>query len=162
MGDRVNRGKQFEGQIESALHAVEDTAVIRLYDPQGGYAGVSNICDFIAYHYPTQFILECKSCYGNTLSIHSNSPKNLYGAISNTQWTGMLDASAVDGVTAGVLVWFIDHDVTLFYPIQTLQSFRLSGKKSVNIRTDREFGIEIPGTKKRILFEYDLEKFIKG
>ena len=159
----INRGKQFEDQVEKGLRCVTDTAVLRLIDPQGGFAGVYNVCDFIAYHYPHQFYLECKSCYGNTLSIHTNNPKNRYGAISNGQWEGLYEASLTVGVVAGVLIWFIDHDETLFVPIQVLQEMRDRGEKSVNInKVDKSLCCIIPGTKRRVLFDYDFSGFLGG
>ena len=163
--NRINRGKQFEDQIRSALEAVPETAVDRLIDPQAGYAGVGNICDFQVYHYPHEFYLECKSCYGNTLSIHTNNPKNKYGAVSNTQWEGMLKHSYVAGVVAGVFIWFIDHDITIFVPIQTLERVRNEGAKSINIRNLKPLNYEyyiVPATKKRVFFEYDLLNFLGG
>ena len=152
----VNRGKQFEDQVRAGFERVPDTSVLRLIDPQGGQAGVGNICDFVVYHYPHQWFVECKSCYGNTLSIHTNNPKNKYGAISNTQWEGLLKQSVVTGVIAGVMVWFIDHDETMFIPIQVLKELRDGGAKSVNIRKiDRALCCMIPGEKRRVLFDYD-------
>lgn len=157
----VNRGKQFEDQIRAGLEKVPDTSVLRLIDPQGGQAGVSNICDFVAFHYPHQWFIECKSCYGNTLSIHTNNPKNKYGAISNTQWEGLLKMSPITGVVAGVIVWFIDHDETLFIPIQVLQDLRNSGAKSINInKIDRSLCCRIPAEKKRVLFDYDFTNIL--
>lgn len=156
----VNRGKQFEDQVRIGFERVPETSVLRLFDPQGGQVGVSNICDFVVYHYPHQFLIECKSCHGNTLSIHTNNPKKKYGAISNTQWEGLLNASYITGIIAGVVVWFIDHDETLFLPIQVLQSMRDDGQKSVNIRTvDRTKCYMIPGEKRRVLFDYDFTDF---
>ena len=156
----VNRGKDFEDCIREACEAIPDTSVTRLIDPQAGYAGVRNICDFIIYRYPTQIFLECKSCHGNTLSIHSNDPKKRYGAITNNQWEGLLEQSKVRGVVAGVVIWFIDHDKTVFIPIQRLEYYKQHGYKSVNITTmwdDDWFPID--GKKKRVYFEYDMEKF---
>lgn len=157
----VNRGKQFEDQVRVGFERVPETSVLRLFDPQGGQVGISNICDFVVYHYPHQFFIECKSCHGNTLSIHTNNPKKKYGAISNTQWEGLLKESYVTGIIAGVVVWFIDHDETLFLPIQVLQSMRDEGKKSVNIHTvDRTKCYMIPGKKRRVLFDYDFTDFV--
>lgn len=158
----VNRGKQFEEQVRLGLEAVPDTNVVRLIDPQAGFAGVSNVCDFIAYRFPRQFMIECKSCYKNTLSIHTNNPKNKYGAISNTQWEGLLEASKKKGVVAGVLIWYIDHDETIFVPIRILQQLRDEGEKSVNIKDKTKLlgSWIIPGKKRRVLFDYDFTSFL--
>lgn len=157
----INRGKQFEEQVRTGLEVIPNTSVVRLIDPQGGQSGVSNICDFIVYHYPHQYFIECKSCHGNTLSIHTNNPKNKYGAISNTQWQGLLQMSSITGVVAGVIVWFIDHDITVFIPIQVLQNMRDLGAKSVNInKVDLTLCYQISGKKRRVLFDYDFTKFL--
>lgn len=148
----VNRGKDFEDCIREACEAVPDTSVTRLIDPQAGYAGVRNICDFIVYKYPTQFFLECKSIKGNTLNFKSDITKN--------QWDGLLEQSKVRGVVAGVVVWFIDHDQTIFVPIQNLEEMRQLGEKSFNVtKWSIDDWFHIPGRKKRVYFEYDMEKF---
>lgn len=147
-----NRGKQFEEQIKDAFRKLPDTTITRLLDPQAGFAGVRNICDFIVYHYPHQFYIECKSCYGNTLP---------FSNITDNQWEGLLEVSDIVGVVAGVIVWFIDHDETLFVPIKVLQQLKEDGGKSVNInKIDRAVCCIIPGIKKRILFDYDLSGFV--
>ena len=150
----VNRGKQFEDQVRIGFERVPETSVDRLIDPQNGYAGVRNICDFIVYHYPHEYYIECKSCYGNTLPF-SNITKN--------QWQGLLEKSKYAGVVAGVVVWFIDHDTTMFIPIKTLERMRQEGAKSVNIRHQENLNYEhyiVPGTKKRVLFDYDFTGFL--
>ena len=151
---KVNRGKDFESQIRKAFEEVENTSVVRLLDPQSGYAGVRNICDFIVYHYPHQYFIECKSCYGNTLPF-SNITKN--------QWTGLLEMSEIRGVIAGYMIWYIDHDRTIFVPARSMQVHKELGEKSLNIskQWDSDY-IEIKGKKKGILFEYDLSKFLTG
>ena len=172
----VNRGKQFEDQVKKSFEQVPHTSVFRLIDPQNGYAGVRNICDFIVYHRPFQYFIECKSVHGNTLSIHSNDPSKRYGMITNNQWEGLLKMSKIDGVVAGVIVWYVDQDLTMFYPIQLLSALRDKwGYKSVSyllhkrveihagkktLVRDNKFYI-IPGTKRRVLFDYDMAEFFK-
>ena len=161
----VNRGKQFEDAIKDAFEAVPGVSIDRFQDPMAGFAGISNICDFVVYQYPTQNYFECKSCYGNTLSIHSNDPKNKYGAITNTQWEGLLEKSPIPGVKAGILVWFIDHDITAFVDIRTLVELKNSGAKSLHVKHLWEKRIPyvlVPGRKKRVLFEYDAHSFLIG
>ena len=77
--------------------------------------------------------------------------------ITQTQWNGLLEKDLFQGVYTGVMIWWIDKDVTKFVPIYDLQLFADSGAKS--IRFDTELGIEVPGKKKRVFFEYDMEKF---
>ena len=161
----VNRGKMFEDDIREALLRVPDMSVDRMYDQMSGYKGSCNICDFIAYHCPNLYYIECKSCYGNTLSIHSNDQKKKYGAISNNQWEGLLAKSEIPGVTAGYFIWFIDHDMTLFVSAKTMKNLRDAGNKSFNINHLKHYNGEfyiVPSIKKRVRFDYDLTDFIGG
>lgn len=157
---KVNRGKSFEEAIRVAFERNPDVSVTRLLDPQAGYAGVRNICDFIVYSYPRQYFIECKSCHGNTLPIYSTDPKKCYGAITNTQWEGLVEQSSIKGVVAGYLIWFIDHDVTIFVSALKMKELRDKGDKSFNItkRDDKDL-FRIDGRKKRVLFEYDMTNF---
>ena len=162
--NRVNRGKDFEGQIYDGFAKIDGVSIDRLPDPMAGYAGVKNICDFLVYKYPTQYYIECKSCYGNTLSIHSNDPKRKYGAITNNQWEGLLEKSKIPGVRAGVMIWFIDHEVTFWYDIRLLQECKDSGMKSIpwaNPGCHNDLCQIIEGKKRRVLFDYDFTKFFK-
>ena len=166
--NRVNRGKDFEGQVYDGF-AKLPVSIDRLPDPMAGYAGVKNICDYIVYQYPYQFYLECKSCYGNTMSIHSNDPKKKYGNITNNQWEGLLEKSKIPGVRAGILLWFIDHDVTYWLDIRLLQRWRDAGNKSIShypawvdyIADVGNLWTIIPGNKRRVLFDYDFVPFLK-
>ena len=150
---KTNRGKQFEQQVKLGFNAVENCSIDRLPDQMNGFAGGSNICDFIAYKHPNQFYLECKSCYGNTLNFNN---------ITDTQWSGLLEKSSIEGVVAGVLIWFIDHDITLFMPITSLESMKQDGDKSVNVKYyDIENYYVVKATKKRIFFDYDMLTFLQ-
>lgn len=162
----VNRGKDFEGCIKASFESAPDTAVVRLIDPQNGYAGVRNVCDFVVYHKPYMYFIECKSVHGDKLSIHGLDVKRKYGALTNNQWEGMLEYSKIDGVIAGVVVWFIDHDITKFFPIQMLAEMRDSGYRSVKLFPSEwsDIGDKYPwqviwGDKRRVLFDYDMTEF---
>lgn len=161
---KVNRGKDLENQIRTAFENVQDTSVDRLPDQMSGYVGSSNICDFVIYHYPHQYYIECKSCYGNTLSINSNNPKHKYGDITNNQWEGLLKKSKITGVVAGYIIWFIDHDITVFISAESMQKLKDFGDKSVHvIKSLQKLNGEwyaIPGKKRRVLFDYDLSEFL--
>lgn len=147
-----NRGKSFESLIKSAFNKVPGVSVDRLHDQTTGYLGSKNICDFIVYKYPHQYYIECKSVHGNTFP---------FSNITDNQYNGLMDKSKIDGVFAGIIVWFIDKDRTLYIPIQTIDSMREFGGKSISyqINTGRAGIIEIPGVKKRVFFEYSMEDF---
>ena len=142
-----NRGKQFESVIKGSF---EDSnfCIDRLHDQTNGFKGSQNICDFVVFRQPNIMYLECKSCHGNTFP---------FSNITQTQWNGLLEKDLYCGVYAGVMIWWIDKDITKFVPIYNLQILADSGAKS--IRFDTASGIEVPGKKKRVFFEYDMEKF---
>ncbi len=153
---RVNRGKDFENEIRKAFLKCPHVSIDRFHDPGMGYIGVKNICDFGVYEYPYQYYFECKSFYGNTLNFKSQ--------ITQHQWEGLLNKSQIFGVKAGIISWFIDHDITLFADIWELEKLKLEGAKSLNIKDITENKIKytkFPGIKKRILFTYNAEQFLK-
>lgn len=149
----VNRGKEFEKVVREAFLAVPHTSVDRLNDQMSGFKVTSkNVSDFIVYHKPHEYYIECKSVHGNVLPLSNITPH---------QWASLLEKSEIDGVIAGVIVWFVDRDVTYFVPIQQLQQAEGYGKKSV--RYDDTFikKIIIQGKKKRVFFEYDMLEFFR-
>lgn len=153
--NKTNRGKDFEEQIRMALNAVPSTVVERLHDQMSGYKGSSNVCDFIAYHYPNMYYFECKCCYGNTLP---------FSNITETQWDGLLERSPYPGVVAGYFIWFIDHDITYFVSADSMQYLKQHGCKSFHVTKSPKM-LEgtyyiVPGKKRRVFFDYNLKEFI--
>lgn len=150
-----NRGKQFENIIKEAFEKVPDTSVVRLHDQTTGYIGSSNHCDFIVYHNPNELHIECKSVHGNTFP---------FSNITDTQYRGLLEKSKVEGVIAGVICWWVDKDITLFIPINTIRVWKeQTDMKSVPYNID-EYDwdiVKVNGKKKRVFFEYDMEAFLK-
>ena len=155
---KQNRGKDFEEQIRLSLESLPNVSFDRLPDPMAGYSGIRNICDFSMYHYPNMFFLECKSLYGNTLNFKSD--------ITENQWNGLLEKSKLYGCIAGICIWYIDYDLTVFVKIQDLEKHKQSGKKSLNINEiTGENSIDhfiIDGVKKRVKFSYFGDKFLKN
>jgi penicillin-binding protein-related factor A (putative recombinase) len=149
---KVNRGKDFESAVRKSFERISDVSIDRINDNMSGFKGVAGICDFIIYKYPFQLYLECKSCYGNTLNFHN---------ITDNQWNGLKEKTDVFGVKAGVMIWFIDHDTTIYVPIQTLIEMKADGLKSFNINSDitRWAYKEIAGIKRRVLFDYEMLPF---
>ena len=146
-----NRGKQFEDVVRQAFEKVPNVSIDRLHDQTTGFRGSQNICDFIVYREPYEYYFECKSVHGNTLPFRN---------ISATQWNGLLEKSFIEGVTAGIICWWVDKDRTLFLPIQTLQKLLNSGNVSYRYDWDSYDVVEIKGKKKRVFFDYDMEAFL--
>jgi len=180
---RKSYGKQFERQVYKNLSEFPGVSIDRVPDQVTKYKGSSsNICDFIVYKYPTLIYLECKSTHGASLPIYSE-PKpdkkgelhGFYGNIRDNQWEGLLEKSKIRGVKAGVLIWFVDKDVTVYYSIEALQYLRSCNRKSVRFDEDIDLleydmfvyegianrrAIPIVGKKKRTMFEYDFNDFL--
>lgn len=148
-----NRGKQFEAVVREAFEKVPGVSIDRLHDQTTGFKGSSNICDFIVYREPYEYYFECKSVHGNTLPFRN---------ISATQWNGLLEKSFIEGVTAGIICWWIDKDTTKFIPIQTLQKLLNSGNVSYRYDWDSYGVVEIKGKKKRVFFDYDMKEFFNN
>ena len=93
-----NRGKQFENVIRKAFECVEGVSIDRLNDNTAGFKGVAGICDFIVYKEPYEYYIECKSVHGASLPFRN---------ITDTQWSGLLEKSKIEGVYAGIICWVI-------------------------------------------------------
>ena len=141
----VNRGKQFENVIKDSFEKIPDVSIDRLHDQTTGYIGSSNICDFIVYKYPTELYIECKSCHGNVWSLDN---------LTDNQYKGLLKKSRIMGVVAGIIVWWIDRDVTEFFTIEYIRYLKENDYKSIHYSNEK--GIIIPGKKKKVFFDYDM------
>lgn len=155
---KSNLGKKFEDVIKESFLKVPDVSIDRLRDAPKKLKNVDNPSDFIAYKYPHQIYVECKSHKGNTLP---------FSCIREEQIKGMTEKAKIEGVKAGVIVWFIDHDLTVWIPINEIVFWRDIGNKSINIKniqdkhTEHIRHIVIQGKKKRIYFDYDMNKFLE-
>lgn len=145
----ISRGKSFEANFWKQCRD-EGINIDRLRDPTSRYLGIRNPSDFIVYLQPYQYYLELKAYRKNVLS---------FKVI--TQWDELVEKSAYSGVMAGVIVWFIDHDLTIFVPIQELVRLKELGKKSLNVKdiSSLETYILLTGKKKQIYFNYDIRTF---
>lgn len=151
-----NYGKKFEDVIREAFEKVPGVSIDRLHDQTTGFKGSSNICDFIVYREPYEYYFECKSI---------NRGAFPFSNITDTQWNGLLQKSQIKGVFAGIIVWFIEDEVTCFIPIQLLVELKNGGHKSINVKGVDNFVYELGGAfklvgkKKRIFYEYDMVEF---
>ena len=144
-----NRGKQFEGVIREALEKVDDVMVVRLPDPTNGYLGIRNIADFIVYQYPFIYFIECKSVHGNTFPLSN---------LTDNQYKGMVEKSKIPGVICGVIIWWVDKDITKYFPIEYIYSLKTENIKS--IKYDDTWGYDVEGKKKKVFFDYDMEELL--
>ena len=146
----VIRGKQFETVIKEAFQKVPGVSIDRIHDQMNGYVGSANVSDFIVYKEPYEYYIECKTTHGNTLP---------FSNITDNQWRGLLEKSKIPGVHAGVICWFISCDITIYYPIQTLETLKRLGRKSVKYNEVSLDCVILNGKKKRVFWEYDMISF---
>lgn len=142
-----NRGKQFEVKFEEDWLKISGSTIDRLPDIMSGYKSISGICDFIGYHFPNIFYIECKSIKGNTFPL-----------VNLSQYEKLIEKVGIEGVRVGVVLWYIDHDKVLYVPISSVKKMKEDGKKSINIKMLKEKDydmIEIPSVKKRVFLDSD-------
>ena len=146
---KKNLGKKFEDVVYKAFESYPDTSIDRIPDQTMKYKGRKNVSDFIVFHAPKQYYVECKTVHGNRLPF-----SNI------TQFDALLEKSEIKGVYAGVLCWWVDKDVTKWLPIGYLKCLKDLGEKS--IRFDDSVGWAIKGQKKKVYFDYDFSEFFGG
>lgn len=150
---RQNKGKSFENEVKQAFERVEGVSIDRLRDAPKKLKGVDNPSDFIVYKKPHELYVECKSHKGGTLP---------FSCIREEQWNGLLAKSKIEGVKAGFVIWFIDHDKTFWVSIENATYFYRNGYRSIRLKDLNNYNsIEIHGTKKRVYFDYDMEEFLE-
>lgn len=161
----TNRGKQFEDIIKTSLLKVNDVVgrkvvdVQRLYDTTNGFSGVKQPSDFVVYLYPHIYYLECKSTHAHTLN-----------QSYITQLVELEKKSKVEGVIAGTFIWYMEDDLTVFIPVETLcNHFYNRSKKSVSVKDILSEDLKesgwyyiLKGKKKRIFFDYDMLDFFRN
>lgn len=151
--NHISRGKDFEAVVRNSFEAVPDTHVYRIPDQQNYKVGSKNPCDFLIYHKPKLYALECKA---------TNKPSLPFANISEYQWTELLKMSHIPGVVAGVLCWYVNYGRTVFIPIKFLETLKQNGAKSIRYDADDPHIIDIPGRKKRVFWEYYMDEFFRS
>jgi len=150
---RNNIGKKFEDAVRESFEKVPDVSIDRLRDAPKKLKGVDNPSDFIVYKKPHELYVECKSHRGNTLP---------FSCIRKGQLDGMSEKWLKPGVIAGFMIWFIDHDLTVWVSIDMIKTMMWFGYKSLNIQDLEKIPhLVVPGKKKRVYFEYAMDKFLE-
>lgn len=148
-----SRGKDFEKVVKEAFERVPDTEVYRIPDQMNYMSGSKNPCDFFIYHKPVLYAIECKA---------TNKPSLPFSNISEYQWSELLKMSSISGVMAGILCWFVNYDVTVFIPIQFLETLKQNGAKSIRYDADDIAIIHIQGEKRRVFWKYDMSSLFQS
>lgn len=145
---KKDRGKEFEYEVYKQFKAYPNVSIDRIPDQTMKYKKRTNVSDFIVFRRPKEYYVECKTVHGNRLPF-----KNI------TQYDKLMEKVDIDGVVPGVLCWWEDKDVTRWIPIDEVAYLKSLGDKSV--RYDANVGIIIPGRKRKIFFDYDLDTFFR-
>lgn len=147
----VNRGKQFEKIFQSCMERVEGVSIDRIHDQTTHFKGSTNICDFVVYRKPYQYYFECKTTHERSWPLNN---------LTDRQFEGMLEKSDIRGVAAGVVLWFIDYDTTMYLPIQVIAELKQSGVKSVRHDFMHPERLLLCGEKKRTFYTYYMKDFL--
>lgn len=103
--------------------------------------GSTNPCDILCYVEGHLFLIETKSIHGNTFNLDFAQKERL-------------KAIDVKGVHPILLLWFVDHDKQVAFPISSIVDMEKNGLKSINVKTYQNYPcIDIPGQKKRVFID---------
>ena len=145
----VNLGKKFEEIIRRDFSMLEHGKITRLYDPVGGYMGIKNACDFIAYKYPNSYYFEAKETKANTFNF-----KQL------KQYEALCDYIGIKGLYPGVLIWFSTQNKVVWVDISWVRFLMSRGYKSVNVNDEFTYNFELDIEVARKYPRIDFQKFI--
>jgi len=139
------KSKKFEDIVKTELIEVENTLVYRLPDQLSGFKNSTNISDFYFYNYPNLFFLECKS---------THEKRFYFRQLTTHQYEGMLKAVEVDGVKAGVIIWFVGDRKLVYISIQNMKKMKDAGL--ISITPDKlELGKIVPSEVLKIFPRFD-------
>lgn len=149
----TSKGKKWETKFkEDWTKTFPNTFIYRLPDQQSGYyGGSSNPCDFLALPNNHLLMLEIKAHKGNTFPF-SAFP----------QYEKLIKYKDLPNIRAGVIVWFEEHDLVVWTPIEECEKMINDNKKSINIKMlneDTYKVVEIPSIKQRVFMKCDYSMF---
>lgn len=95
-------------------------------------------------------MIECKTCAGNTFSFSKF-----------TQYDRLKKYMGLQGIIAGVVIYYYDLKKVLFVPIQTAVQMKADGKKSINGKDMGEYNhIEFDSIPLRTFMKTDYRKIL--
>lgn len=154
---RPNRGKEFEQHFaKDWKKCFPKTFILRLKDDTSGYYGTGkNPCDFLCFPKSKLYMLETKSHYDNRFPFSDFS-----------QYDTLIKYKDCKNVEIGLIVWFIDFDKILYFPLDSITQMMNDGLKSINLRKidelNKYYHIEVPSIKKRVFLESDYSCIINS
>lgn len=142
-------GKHFE---QDFVHSYKDQqpefSLLRLYDTTNGYSDINNPCDFIgATEYGTAYI-ELKTVKGASLP---------FSNITDAQWDKMGVADTYNYTFCGILCYFSEKEILMWYPIRQLIGLKGAGVKSINPERLPQIGFPVEFEKRRTRIRVKME-----
>ena len=70
----------------------------------------------------------------------------------------------IKGVKAGVVIWYVDHDIVIWCPVESFLRIKEEGFKSINIRTldlDEYKIKKLPSVKRRVFLDTDYRELFE-
>ena len=112
------------------------------------FKGSVNPCDILVYVDNHLFLIETKSTHKNTFSITDEG-------FPQYERLKSVDNLKVNGLHPMLVLWFIEHDKIIAFPIQSVIKMREEDNlKSINIKTYMEYDhIDIPSKKLRTFMD---------
>ena len=151
---KTNYAKRHETAVRDGCKRVPNVICERLWDSMGGKINLKQPSDFIIYQFPNILYVEAKTVDGTKLPMQN---------ISDFQWKSLSERAKVKGVIAGIVVEYRiseDEIKVFFVEIDYLKQIRYrEGKKYLDMNEASQNGIEIPTTKKKVNFNYDMKSF---
>lgn len=149
MPSTKNFGKQFEQRVyEDFKRCYPEGLILRMHDQMSGFKTVSkNLCDYISYVKPIFYALEIKSVQTPSFPF-----TNLH------QYDQMEAVCNIEGVKPLVIIWFVEKDLILAVPIQTIRKMKKDGLKSLNptkLDTNKYYMMNVPSVKLRTFMKSD-------
>lgn len=168
----MNPGKIFEQEFKESVNKFnkENNIIylLRLTDSASGFGMDSSKVRFSAKS-PFDFLLHIK--YGITVAVELKSTSGTSISFSLVDEDKMIKASQIKnlektefyGIKSGFLLNFRKYEKTYFLPISKFLDFaNITEKKSINLEDVISYGgVEIPSTKKRTKFLYDIKGLLE-
>ena len=144
-GDIISKGKQFEKLFREQVEALGDVYCFRIVD-YSTFMGIMNPADFLAFHKPNMYMIECKTTAGASLPF-----KNISDYQLKSLWESFIKYS----IDSYIIVWYYDKEACRAIPISVVKGLIDEGKKSIRYDYGDNRIIEITGKKKRVYYEWD-------
>ena len=146
----ASKGKEFEKKFEEDfLTTFPKAFVMRIKDQMSGYKNASqNLCDYICFNNGFLYCVECKSI----------EKQNTFPFQNLKQFEKLSEQKNIEGVSAGVVIWFIKHKKVCWVPIDEFIRLKNEGYKSINVKMidDGNFKVyNLESKPKRVFLDTD-------